>query len=464
MVGLFVAMPLSATAVTYQSSGSAVSPAPMPQPVYVPLALQDKQQGESTADAVWAETPSGEAPSGELPTSITPRSKNLRKSDAETPWTIHQPSMLKNLGIETYGWIQQGITSNAVNPASRFNGPVACNDRAGEYQLNQFWLGFKRPTDGTYGLDVGGTLDLVYGTDWRYAYGNGMENRINAMDQLYGLTVAQIYGEVAYGDLTVRLGRMAASLGYEQVPAVANFFYSHSYSLCYGEPILITGVVADYQLTDRLVLQGGFHQGWFMWEDVNQHKDFIGGFRWSTEDQSTQFAYHLTTGDQSGLIGLPTKNWYAHSIVFQQQLTRNARYVLQSNLGYADDLYLSGHAAQDAEWYSIAQYLFYDINKKWRAGMRIEWFRDSDGMAVKGLKVLDPQFRAWDGIGYSGDFYELTFGLNWRPNSNWVIRPECRWDWYDGPGNGGTPSGPYPFDDGASKNQFTFAVDAIFTF
>lgn len=465
LVGIFAAAPLFAMPdypQLQQPSDVEASMILVPDSGYTQVAMQK----ESTADAVWAETPAGEAPSGELPEAITPRSTNLRKAKATgpTPWTIPQPSVLQRLGIKTYGWIEQGITSNAVNPASRFNGPVVLNDRSGEYQLNQFWLGFKRPTNGACGLDVGGTVDLIYGTDWRYAYGNGMENHINGMDQMYGLTIAQVFAEIAYGNLTVRGGRMAASLGYEQVPAVANFFYSHSYSLCYSEPILVTGVFADYQLTDNLVIQAGVHQGWCMWEDINNHKDFIGGFRWSTPDQSTQLSYRMTTGNQFGLIGLPTQNWYAHSIVFQKQLNKKTRYVFQSNYGHANDLYLPGSPVSDAEWYSVNQYLFYDINEKWRAGMRVEWFHDGDGMAVKGIKVLDPQMQGWDGVGYRGDFYELTAGLNWRPNPNWVVRPECRWDWYDGPGNGGAPSGPNPFDDGARKNQFTFAVDAIFTF
>ena len=468
LAGFLAATPLLAAAdypelrQPYDVEASVLS---MPDESYMRVALQD----ESTADAVWAETPNGEAPEGEAPESITQYSKGLSKSSkpaGPTPWSIPQPCLLQNLGIKMYGWVEQGITTNADSPASRFNGPVALNDRDGEYQMNQLWLGFKRATNGACGLDVGGTLDMVYGTDWRYACGNGLECHINGMDQMYGLTIAQIYGEVAYGNLTVRGGRMAGPLGYEQVPAVANFFYSHSYTMCYSEPVLITGMLADYKLTDNLMLQAGIHQGWYMWEDVNGDKDFIGGFRWSTPDQSTQLSYHLTTGNQNGLVGLPTQNWYGHSIVFQQQLTKRTRYVFQSNLGQADDLYLPGAGAtpKDAEWYSINQYLFHDINEKWRAGLRVEWFRDRDGMMVKGLKILDSQLQGWDGIGYKGNFYELTLGLNWRPNPNWVVRPECRWDWYYGPGNGGTPEGPYPFDDGAKKHQFTAAVDAIFTF
>ena len=64
------------------------------------------------------------------------------------------------------GWVEQGITYDAWNPVDRFNGPIDTNDRSGEYQLNQAWLFFVRPTktDGC-GWDLGGRIDVVYGED-----------------------------------------------------------------------------------------------------------------------------------------------------------------------------------------------------------------------------------------------------------------------------------------------------------
>lgn len=95
--------------------------------------------------------------------------------------------------------------------------------------------------------------------------------------------------------------------------------------------------------------------------------------------------------------------------------------------------------------------------------MRVEWFRDDDGTRVLGLGNLDA--RGWSPPsgtpGFSGDFSELTLGLNWKPKANIFIRPEARWDWYDGSTNG---SGELPFDAGSSNNQFTFGTDLIVTF
>ena len=60
----------------------------------------------------------------------------------------------------------------------------------------------------------------------------------------------QFYMEVGYNDLTVRMGHYAPSIGYEVVAAPGNFFYSHSYALAYSEPVLVTGLQADYKLNN----------------------------------------------------------------------------------------------------------------------------------------------------------------------------------------------------------------------
>jgi len=84
------------------------------------------------------------------------------------PWKLPQPCALQQAGIVMGGWLQQGITFNSTSPTDGFNGPVATNDRAGEYELNQLWLYFYRPTK-TRGCrwDVGGSVDIIYGSDWR---------------------------------------------------------------------------------------------------------------------------------------------------------------------------------------------------------------------------------------------------------------------------------------------------------
>jgi hypothetical protein len=382
---------------------------------------------------------------------------------AGEPWTLPQPDLLQNLGIKMGGWLQQGVTLNAYNSDDGFNGPVATNDQDDEYQMNQLWLYFVRPVDtGGSGWDWGGRVDMIYGTDWRFGINTGLEDRINGFnEQMYGLVIPQAYLELGYNNLSVKLGHFAAILDYEAVPAVLNPFYSHSYSYAYTVPQLVTGLLADYKLSSRLSVQAGFHRGWQMFEDPNDTLDFMGGVKWSSLCQGTKIAYAVSVGPQDfGIFDwdqIPgNQDRFVGSLVLQQRITDRLQYVLVQNVGTEQNALPGG---QQAEWYGINQYLLYTINPQWSANMRVEWLRDDDGARVAGPGNI-PGVRAWDGRGFAGHFYDLTMGLSWRPNGNWIVRPEVRWDWYDGePG----PTG-LPFDGGNRASQFLFAIDAILTF
>jgi len=380
------------------------------------------------------------------------------------PWKVPQPGFLQNLGIGWGGWIQQGITGNAANPPDRFNGPLATNDRSGEYQLNQAWIYFHRPTnteDKTF--DLGGHIDMSYGTDWRFGMNPGLENRINSADQFYGLVLPQFYLEVAWNDLSVKLGHYATGMGHEMVPAVGNFFYSHSYLMSYSEPLLVTGAEADYKLNDRLTLVGAFHRGWMMFEDQNDDFDFLGGVRWKSDDQRTGMSFLVDTGVQQHFFG-EQLNRTVYAFVFTHKFNPTWFYALQYNHGWEPGGAVRPQAqgSDDAEWYGICQWLTYTLNPKLTLGGRFEWFRDDDGDRVAGVGGWIGSNKGWLGApGFAGNFYELSLGVNWRPHPNFNFRPELRYDWYDGTRN---IAGQLPFDAGVSRDQFTFAIDVVTTF
>jgi len=376
---------------------------------------------------------------------------------APQPWTLPQPCFLQRHRIVMGGWVEQGVTFNANSPEDRFNGPVGTNDRSNDYQLNQAWLFFSRPTQTNgCGWDWGGRVDLVYGTDWRFGKCLGLEDRINSADTTYGMVIPQFYFETAYNDLTVKMGHYGARFGYEVIPAPGNFFYSHSYAMCYAQPILVTGAEADYKLSDNWLLVGGFNRGWMMFEDNNDKFDFLGGVKWTSDDKDTTFSYMVSNGaeDNAG-----EHNRFAYAAVFTEQVTDRFLYVLQHNLGVEQHGVVA--TGENATWYGLDQYLIYKLNSRWSAGLRTEWFRDENGTRVAGIGNWIGSDRGWTGAGFAGNFYEVTAGLNWRPHSNVLLRPELRWDWYDGPANS---SGQLPFDDGNKDNQFLAAVDLIVTF
>ncbi len=361
-------------------------------------------------------------------------------------------------GIKVGGWIQQGYTTNPGQPADGFNGPVALNDYDDGYQLNQAWLYFdKQAVTNGCGVDWGGHVDIMYGTDWRFGINNGLEDQMAPIGNEYGPVIPQAYFALAVNNLTVRMGHYAGLLSYEQVPSVLNFFYSHSYTMGYAEPLLVTGVNANYKLGDQVTLDGGFHRGAMQFEDNNDRLDFMGGLTWTSENKATKLRFFVNAGPQDA-AGI--EDQFIYSLMWDQKLGKKWTYALQNMYGVTTDAALNG--GNDAEFYSIVNYLQYQINPCWAAGMRFEWFRDDDGTRVAGLGSIGRY--GWAAPpGFAGDFSALSVGLNWRPHANILIRPEARWDWYNGADNANV-AGLRPFDGGTLDEQFLLAADLIVTF
>ena len=111
------------------------------------------------------------------------------------------------------------------------------------------------------------------------------------------------------------------------------------------------------------------------------------------------------------------------------------------------------------------QYLFYNFTDYLIGGLRFEWFRDNNGTrVVSGLRDGSP------GVGaFQGNFWAMTWGLNYLIGSNLIIRPELRYDWFSADegwidqGNGG----PQTMPDGRLNEQnaqFYGGCDIIWQF
>jgi hypothetical protein len=274
----------------------------------------------------------------------------------------------------------------------------------------------------------------------------------------------QLYGEVAYNNLKVKLGHFYTILGYEVVPSTGNFFYSHAYTMQYGEPFTHTGALATWAPNKCISIMGGITRGWDNWEDpFAEGEAFLGGVTFTTPDGNRSLAFALTTGEEP-VFGGPTiaaRNRYAQSIVYNHKLNDCWRYVIQSDYGHQDDaIFIQGNRRQDAEWYGLNTYLIRSISDCYSWGVRSEVFRDDDGVRVAPVGDFRGSNTASAG-GFAGNFFEIAVGVNYKPNANWLIRPELRYDWYDGPDNA---LGNQPYDNGSDDDQFLAAFDVITTF
>ena len=374
-----------------------------------------------------------------------------RSCDPCQPWTLPQPWCLQQRGIRIGGWIEQGISVVANNPADRYNGPVTFNDRDGEYQMNQFWLFMERAVDtGGCGWDLGGRIDFVYGTDARFTQAaDGLEADWNQTSRFYQAALPQFYLDVGYNDWTLRIGHFLTILGYEVELAPENFFYSHAYVRQYGEPVTHTGMLLTRRFGDRLSVSAGVHRGNDQFNDTDGRDslDFLGGATWTSWNERLSLAFGISATEDG-----PGVTTQVYSLVGSLQVTDNLTYVIQHDLGQTTG---APNRNRTVEWYGVNQYLLYDINTCWAAGLRFEWFRDDDGTRVTGLGDGNQNTGP-----FVGNFYEISAGLNWKPHANLTVRPEVRWDWFDG----GAPLGARPYDAGDRNNQFLFGCDLICTF
>jgi hypothetical protein len=326
--------------------------------------------------------------------------------------------------INAGGWMQLGYHSKAT-PLSRVYGDLGSfNDVPNNLNLQQGWMFVERVADGSDCCwDWGFRADMMYGTDAQKTQGFGGTGWDTDWDNgVYGWAMPQLYAEVERGDLNIKAGHFFTLVGYEVVTAPDNFFYSHALTMFNSEPFTHTGVLATYGLNDCVEVYGGWTAGWDTgFENFNGGSSWLGGFSAELTENVT-FTYISTAGN----FGARGADAYSHSVVLDVALTEDLNYVVQSDLLSIGDLSVNAlpREARDDD-VGVNQYLLYTLSDCWAVGGRLEW---------------------WKNEGNSN--YEATFGVNYHPHANIVLRPEVRYDW--NPGN--------------NMDQATFGMDAILIF
>ncbi len=388
---------------------------------------------------------------------------------------------LKRFNITAGAWANGGISVNGRNQQGNYNGTVTFGDRDSEPQLNQLNAYIQKAvaTEGS-AWDFGARLDVMFGTDAAYtqAYGaysgnnpgwdldllrdcTGYCTSTNGNNRFYGLALpnayAEIYAPVGNG-LNIKVGHFYTPIGYETVPAPDNFFYSHAYTMQYGEPFTHTGIMGNYTVNKNWAVMGGVITG-------SETGGWDGNFtaqlgNWAGLGGLTFTANNGSSINVSGTYGGVSETnpgmWAMFSVVAKHNFTAKDHLVLQHDHGYAEGV-LPG--VKVAEWYGINSHLYHDLRDDLTIGLRAEWFRDQDG-----FRVFSPG-RPFSPTGTSiagASYYEVTAGLTWKPKSWLQLRPNIRYDIVD---DTNATAGALPF--GPSKNkydQFVFSTDVTVKF
>lgn len=376
--------------------------------------------------------------------------------------------------LRVAGWLQQSFTWNPQNPPDGINGTVIPNDQANEYQLNEFYVSVERRLDRSQEqFQIGSRVDLLYGTSAFLYESSGLDDQIvtSSANGFYQMAIPQAYLSAylpALRGVTLQAGHFYSLVGYEFLPP-QNFFLSLAdYNLTI--PFTNSGGLATLQLSDRLATQHGITRGWDIWNDPNNNRlSYTGSVLWFDADRKARCSVSWIVGQQQPLLpradaigglfgrgpppvpgGVSPAGAVGRSIVtlfWEQQLRQKLSYILVAGVGRQD---ASQQAALPAaSWGWITNYLIYDLNERWAAGVRAGWLRDGRGLFLTDDRQLTRSS--------AGSLYELTVGLNWRPTSNIRLRPELRWDWQQ---ENARPL----FDNGTARHQFLAAFDLLLLF
>lgn len=362
--------------------------------------------------------------------------------EAATGKDINQSELLKEHAINLGGWMSMGGAYYQDNPTKHINSSASFNDRSGEFQLNQLNFFAQKAVDlESHSWNIGGRLDVMFGTDTRFTQATGLDDKLVSERNLrfYDIAIPQAYLEIFApigNGLTAKLGHFYTIIGHEVVTAPHNFFYSHSYAMQYGEPFTHTGVLFSYALNDDFTVSAGSVTGWNNFDKTPSNMNFLGGLSWANDEATSSASWSVISGDADAAT---SNNRTVSSFVVSHSITDKWQYVFQHDFGYQQQ---AAAARKDAYWYGVNQSLFYDFTEHFSAGLRGEWFRDANGTLLN--------------IGSTGNYYALTAGVNWKPHGWLTLRPEVRYDW--------AGSKALTFNNQSQNQQFEVAMDMVIEF
>jgi hypothetical protein len=373
---------------------------------------------------------------------------------------------LEDANITIGGYFDAGYTvsGNGDSASVPMAGRVF-DTKNNRFVLDQADLYIDRPVD--YGkaatnhtIDIGGHIEIAYGWDTGLFHSSGLFDNPSTLGVTHGayrsrtspenqFDVLQAYVDfglpVGQG-LRIRLGKFVTPIGYEVISPAGNPFYSHSYMFGFAIPFTQTGVIGEYKISDDLTVDGGITRGWNQTsKDNNGDPDFLGTVTYTPQQSDELKKWKFIANVSEGPQGThDVSDWWT-LIDTQAIYTANATWTFALNGDYGDAPHAPGVLGA-AQWYGIAGYADWTLNKYLTPNLRLEYYGDSKGFTL--------------GTGTRESLYEATLNVAIKPlpddaiGSNLVIRPEVRYDY----------SEKLFFKSGTHHDQFTFGVDAYFTF
>ncbi|HZV06285.1 MAG TPA: outer membrane beta-barrel protein [Gemmataceae bacterium] len=362
------------------------------------------------------------------------------------------------------GWTEMSYTASTSQVS---NLPVAFNDRANTFLLQQQWFRLERPivTTGTTDPSFGAHLDVLVGSDYRWTLIRGLFNsqldNSTGAQNLYGVDPLQFYVNAYVPNLfrgtEFRVGRTYNPWGYESLEAVSTPLLSRSYAF-FNTPFTLMGIGAYTTFSPEwstiFILANGNDTYLVPYQEARM----FGKITYAAANQRDNVQFGWTLGRGKFNTGAPFdpatvalaqepaghNNFNAFDIVYTHifnsvfTYANETMYAWQTGVpaNVPGGIVRSGPdlTAGTAHWASSVQYLRFNLTEHVSSILRVETFDDFNGQRT----------------GFPGLYSVVTGGVQFRPRKGLIIRPELRYD-YNGESR--------PFE--GKHGQFLAASDLI---
>jgi len=375
---------------------------------------------------------------------------------------------LADQGINVYGWLETGWTWNhrwrdtADIQAQGNLVPGPFNHEWGNHvMINQFVIRVEKIVDASKGkFDVGGMIELMYGTDAARIHSTGLGyNGSDSTDNndpndpiavanfhpIMQFDIPQAYLDIVVpvgNGLVLRVGKFVTLMGYETIDPRTNNFYSHSY-MFQAIPFTQSGIYGTYVINDKWTVKAGISKGWDVTLEeqhpdptdpasgslcaidafgqvVYTHSDTLSLIvNWSTGPENANDTSHYRTVIDPIVVWKATK-----------ELTFAAEAIYVYDGGFNQEETGATHAYGD-EW-GLALYGTYLINDMFTLNGRLEKFHSYTDAGALGDLSENPGFASGGDQVPNVNVYGITLGVTITPfpkdpiGRNLIIRPEIK--------------------------------------
>ncbi len=250
--------------------------------------------------------------------------------------------------------------------------------------------------------------------------------------------------------VNITMGKIYTWIGYELVENIGNPNYTHGTVYNNAIPFTHTGMsfdVSEFLPSDKWGLTLYAVNGWDSYIDNNETKS--GGF-YLTYQPNDDFFISLATiygGEGWGRGGTTADGDMTgmYDVVATYSLPQVEKLSLGFNWDHGFSQNSGTNLNSSGNWWAAVGYAMYDFTDNQQGAFRYEYFDDTDGVK-----------------GFDQSMYTLTYTHNITIAENLLLRPEIRYNKYNGGDSKQIASGGNPNNREDNETIFAFGAEYVF--